>query len=1013
MPDSNLLIDVLRPDDLLFLQIECANLTLDTAAGHAPRLVRNQPGQPAYLIVHFPPQHILEEVFTESTDHQYPGLKKPPVKAVLAGRSRLVFKLPDALQALPFTLHDLLDWSRFEAQPASGAIAPADLPSELVPGPAPHAPGNLETAIELPYRIVLSPDRTGRWTHTLEPANHNGLVELWHTRLGTPRTPQRPGVDTVDDRVLPPVRAVWSPDLDAPKDPFDVATLHSDDRRKIVALSSDLSRPTGTISVFGATATIYYRPPALDVERFMLSALGGWLRLQGTWNFPDAAPAGPFALDITGWRHIAAMGRDQYVRVVKKGFLFPFGHRASLTVVSERLFRTDMGIPWTAYLAQRSYITVQEPVKDYRTLSDAYTYKGREMPLKSARLTTLITPTVVMQSQPSGAQLPMIECSGATPEPFRFHLLTEDWEGNHADFTLPMLFVEQGLAADLGKIQQIIAEYTTDTANRQADLRGQNLAFAALPAGKPGRTTLQALGMSFNAQPVANIPAGQAPFLPGMDTANVSIPALASLLATTGSPGTATISLHDAYLKQEPNPGQVFAVIAGNLPIQIPANKGGGLAAPALNAQGLSALMGPVGDVAQIKDGKFAPQDFFKDVDPHLLGGISLKAIIADLSSGFDPAHLDVADLPQDALDKLLADPNSRIPAPVITTRPVYPPNVNPATPGAKPAAVATRLLWKPQIHDLDFFKTSAAETGFAGNARLTLQVSNLTQLDGGGSTSRVEGRLEQFALEFVDIMKVRFAALAFKAEQGQKVDVSAGGVDLEFEGPLSFVNTLKQILPQNGFSDPPSLAVDAEGITAGYSLGIPSAGVGIFSLENIALSAQLALPFVDKPASVRFAISERQHPFLVTVSLFGGGGFFALGVDTQKHTEVEAAIEFGGNLSLNLGVASGGVHVMAGIYFHLEHAAVQLTGYLRCGGELEVLGIVCISVEFYLGLTYDSGRDKVWGQATLTVSVSVACFSKSVALTVEREFAGSRGDPSFDQLVEASDWEQYCAAFA
>jgi hypothetical protein len=36
--------------------------------------------------------------------------------------------------------------------------------------------------------------------------------------------------------------------------------------------------------------------------------------------------------------------------------------------------------------------------------------------------------------------------------------------------------------------------------------------------------------------------------------------------------------------------------------------------------------------------------------------------------------------------------------------------------------------------------------------------------------------------------------------------------------------------------------------------------------------------------------------------------------------------------------------------------------------------------------------------------------FSKSVSISMEREFAGS--DPSFRQMVPPSQWALYCAAF-
>jgi len=178
-----------------------------------------------------------------------------------------------------------------------------------------------------------------------------------------------------------------------------------------------------------------------------------------------------------------------------------------------------------------------------------------------------------------------------------------------------------------------------------------------------------------------------------------------------------------------------------------------------------------------------------------------------------------------------------------------------------------------------------------------------------------------------------------------------------------------------------------------------------------------LSIPFTDRPAGVRFAVSERHKPFLVTVSLFGGGGFFAVGVSMKGIEEVEASIEFGGNISINLGLASGGVSVMAGIYFGMKGDIVELTGYLRCGGYLDVLGLISISLEFYLAFTYrNKGDDKgseVWGQASLKVSVKIAFFSTSVTLSEERRFAGADGDPSFAQSVTPSAWAGYLQAFA
>jgi phosphodiesterase/alkaline phosphatase D-like protein len=52
-------------------------------------------------------------------------------------------------------------------------------------------------------------------------------------------------------------------------------------------------------------------------------------------------------------------------------------------------------------------------------------------------------------------------------------------------------------------------------------------------------------------------------------------------------------------------------------------------------------------------------------------------------------------------------------------------------------------------------------------------------------------------------------------------------------------------------------------------------------------------------------------------VSLLGGGGFFAIGISARGVTEIEAALEFGAGVAIDLGVASGSVEIKAGVYFH------------------------------------------------------------------------------------------------
>ena len=197
-----------------------------------------------------------------------------------------------------------------------------------------------------------------------------------------------------------------------------------------------------------------------------------------------------------------------------------------------------------------------------------------------------------------------------------------------------------------------------------------------------------------------------------------------------------------------------------------------------------------------------------------------------------------------------------------------------------------------------------------------------------------------------------------------------------------------------------------------------------------------------------------------MTVSLFSGTAFFAAELDTTGLQLIEAAFEFGGNFAMDVGVASGAAYLYAGIYFKLEKNTsesfdVTLEGYVRCGGHLSILGLIKISCEFYLGITYElkDGKSRVWGRASLKVEIEIIFFSITVSVEVEKTFAGSgdssaslpgldgtrlastdsgamlaqlrRGGgattslvpepepPGFTDLMDKPTWQEYCAAFA
>ncbi|MEA2687240.1 MAG: hypothetical protein QOE93_2435, partial [Actinomycetota bacterium] len=320
-------------------------------------------------------------------------------------------------------------------------------------------------------------------------------------------------------------------------------------------------------------------------------------------------------------------------------------------------------------------------------------------------------------------------------------------------------------------------------------------------------------------------------------------------------------------------------------------------------------------------------------------------------------------------------------------------------------------LEWSPKLKSIPLFTAPVDGLLLAVDARggdlvAAPSVDVLAQLTG-------------FTLHLVPgapLLDIHFDRLLFRAGTARKAEVDVVLGSLEWKGILGFVQRLKDMIPLDGFSDPPALEVSEKGIKAGFSLALPNLAVGVFNLSNMALSADLELPFIGDPPSVGFAFCSRERPFTLAVMFLGGGGFFGLRLNPNGVVLLEASLEFGACLALDFGVASGSVSVMAGVYLRLEAAKGSLTGYLRIRGEVDVLGLISASIEMYMGLTYEFGSGKVVGRATITVEVEVLFFSASVSISAERKFAGSAGDPTFADVMgpyaDDGPWVEYCRAF-
>ncbi|WP_437907422.1 methyl-accepting chemotaxis protein [Sorangium sp. So ce327] len=1127
---------VVRPEDLCVLSLRFINLRSDD--GVNLRKVRE--GEPSFVVIELPPQHIAERAIFKA--QSVPPL---PVPHVIAGPSQIVYEhrggvLPYFLELLlrdlshgtlsvpanarPPTLHAapvfsepppfsegfttlLIRDSRARTERAVDAeLGGGELrnvvdsrPTTPLAAPAPH-----ETAIELPTRLILAPHVGSAFAHVRRPYRPEGArrVELWSTRLGT-RVFDEAGWH-VDERGGGGnrVRAVWTPDLTgAPPPPFEI--LPKAEHRKAIVEQTAL---------FQNPARPGYEPVAIEVNRLALTALGA--SFDAHVRFPDIDPANPFPVEE--WSHIATMGRDEYVRVVSRGFL-SCGHQATIIEIAERRLSPAGAVDApVAMLVQRRMLVVRQPYLDYTGEPGGGAgpfYKERfkrRFPFKSIRITTTTTPDL-SNAPPEGR--------GFWPEvggkPLLFTCVALDVEGNVLRFDAPFAYFPAGAENEHDVLDEEGAPRST------AALRSQR--FAVAQAKRPGDTVVDTTAIRFGVLWDREHLSNGARFVPVVARVTASIPALRQC---AGLNEAREFRFPDPYLwvgfDAATNPQELFLQLVDEPPLDLDfsrqSDRSGGFVTPNLQIRGVSRISGPYAGTVTSATGELPatadidPKEYFAGVlgrEAKLFGVINLADLIVKgplyeaapsfAADAFDElqsflmalARLEVAFVAlqtalqaasggtdvgrvADAMNQLSAsaervyadleqgaaglqqlaqgDLDMFVTASGALARAL---ELDRATPGSlglsRQAAedmnaslrdvarfagdtrafigrlqgatqavenakgLTTRIDWRPKIQKVAIFDPKRAD-GLLLRAEIRAK-----QVGDKRAGVDLLACLEDFTLDLFgspSIIRIPFKRLQFSMEAGKKPDVDCVLGDMEFLGALAFLQALQKLIPSGGFSDPPFIEVDTSSIRAGFTLAFPNIGLGIFSLENIALSAELQIPFLGRSPSFAFAFCSRDNPFRLTVSLLGGGGFFGLTVGMGGLEMLECALEFGACVAINLGVASGSVSLVAGIYLRMIGDGTNLSGYVRIRGQVEVLGIVSISIEVRLELGYETWpKKRAYGRAEIILEVSIAFFSISVSASCEKSFYPDNSDPTFAELMAPEGdyvpWRTYCLAFA
>lgn len=975
----NCSVSVLRPEDLMVLRFEFRNLRLRNCIGEPPRLEPFGIDRPL-VIVHFPPQHLAEQVFFEASTAAFSEEPTPPpILARVSGPSRLVFdpQLDPSGRSqwpstLPFTLSALLNWD---------AWAPVRVPDkrckdEIV------APTCFQTDIEFPYRLHLSPGSEARWRHAVQPVLHNGRYELWHSRLIRPFEEENP----------PTLRAVWSPDYGktepvASDKPFRMS-LNGRDRYQLVQVTH-----------------AEHREP-VAARLFLLSALGAWSDLEGNWPCDPRVETG----SLERWLHVATMGRDQNVVIELRGFLFPLGHRATLVKQTERRITLRYVerdgvrrlIP-IAYLKQRKFIQIKEPCREYSNWSMAW----RRICFLETRSPNLNDPMLdggggVRMGVGSGHWGERAFWPTVGQEPYKFKVRTWDYAGNQEDREIPLIFVENSQETIAGcsgaVIDCLVADSAQDYANqpgrRTIPHRGAALALA--DSYRKGDTEVEAQNVVLTAclksdwtdQPhhpcfldpekFKAINLCDAPFWPRIERVQARIPAVDHMV---GNGGMAWFAPKPIAADEDT---EVFAdLVEGKISAGFhkSSDRSGGLLAPTPNIQQLSRRFGPGNYQRPAADStivransspQLSPKDFFGK-DAKILGEIALSEIVTSL------------------------DPNGSIPA-LLSQLTYY---------ADGPDFLEQSLSWSTlNLRDQDFGLLyflahdqagMPSEFTIEGSVRVWLGTDVPPAFD-------MTGNLKNFSIRLgTDSAGVllEFPSLSYSAGNDRKPELDVQIGDVKFLGALAFIQELAKYLGDLlGNKSGIEIELQPGGVLVRFppiSFGVIN--VGAMSLKGLAITSWAKLPFTEAPVEFGLSFARPEAPCTLTIGIYGGRAYVTLILDTAHGgiRDMAAAFEFGVIRDLSFGPANGVVYVLAGIFYGVRTLAdarvVEFRAYVRAGGNVDVLGLITAYIDLYIGLlAMDNGSESyLLGEATLTIGFKIWIFEYSATLRRQERIAGSK----------------------
>ncbi|MGY4505795.1 hypothetical protein ACVWYH_009752 [Bradyrhizobium sp. GM24.11] len=455
----------------------------------------------------------------------------------------------------------------------------------------------------------------------------------------------------------------------------------------------------------GPDTSAIYIPRPLATNRLLLGSLGATLDLDTTFEPPSAASIAPDALDrskrlplyesfsIERWRSIIVDGRDVVTTIVRRGYLFPLGHKAALVKLTEPRIRLAVtNNPASGYIveqAQRFFIEVSRDQQLYPATGQLFS--GRGFPAKRVKLLTLRTPDLLdpteeilgrvgkadgpLKTRPRGNVVGAVnDGAGQEDRPLsglvfwprtdkgpagsvRFRMLIDD---SASAVSMPLLFVDNRAANDPRTVEALCKRYYSDTSDPtdprpfQHDVIAHNgAARKYADEREPGQCTFNTdwqqvategrPGFDFDGPLQA---ATQPPFYPRLAVAQIRSQQIEGLKGSPAPP--ITVRYNNDYVQQGFGDSAREQTFLDAVPFEFDmgdkGDRSGGIGRMALRVVGFNRQLGPVGSSPD-KDGKRAfidgpPRVRYADASTTLSDaspGLSRSSSTAEFIGNFFP----------------------------------------------------------------------------------------------------------------------------------------------------------------------------------------------------------------------------------------------------------------------------------------------------------------------------------------------------------------------------------------